>query len=80
MSNILPEYRMACRKQGISGMKKADLIGHMKKLPAFLGSVKSYRIGEKNTSCYAFNYKQLGVQLDGVDIQDDEDLTNEPPF
>lgn len=45
------------------GLPKSSLLHYLKHHPSFIGSVKSKRIGDSNTSCFAFDYDMLELNI-----------------
>jgi hypothetical protein len=55
------------------GLGKSSMLHYLKNHPSFLGAVKSKRIGEKNTSCFAFDYEALPLSIEDVKPELDSD-------
>ncbi len=63
-SRIHPLYMEGHRKQfGKNGVDHISLIHYIKHHPSYIGSVSSYRFEDSVSSCYAFDYEALKVNL-----------------
>lgn len=75
-SKIHPMYMEGHRKQfGKNGVDLVSLMHYIKHHPSYIGSVTSYRFEDSNSSCYAFDYETLKVNLERsqrVSGQDDQ--------
>jgi hypothetical protein len=64
-SKIHPMYMEGHRKQfGKNGVEMVSLMHYIKHHPSYIGSVASYRFEDSNSSCYAFDYEILNVNLE----------------
>jgi len=64
-SKIHPLYMEGHRKQfGKNGVDLVSLMHYIKHHPSFIGSVSSYRFEDSISSCYAFDYETLKVNLE----------------
>ena len=60
------------------GLPKNSLLHYLKHHPSFIGSIRSKRIGDSNTSCYAFDYDMLELSIE--DIGEDPGQVEEDIF
>ena len=64
-SKIHPLYMEGHRKQfGKNGVDLVSLMHYIKHHPSYIGSVSSYRFENSISSCYAFDYETLKVNLE----------------
>jgi hypothetical protein len=73
-SKIHPMYMEGHRKQfGKNGVDLVSLMHYIKHHPSYIGSVTSYRFEDSNSSCYAFDYETLKVNLERSQRVSDQD-------
>ena len=64
-SKIHPLYMEGHRRQfGKNGVDLVSLMHYIKHHPSFIGYVNSYRFSDSISSCYAFDYETLKVNLE----------------
>ena len=64
-SKIHPLYMEGHRKQfGKNGVDLVSLMHYIKHHPSYIGSVSSYRFEDSISSCFAFDYETLKVNLE----------------
>jgi hypothetical protein len=64
-SKIHPLYMEGHRKQfGKNGVDLVSLMHYIKHHPSYIGSVSSYRFEDSVSSCFAFDYETLKVNLE----------------
>ncbi len=77
-SKIHPLYMEGHRKQfGKNGVDLVSLMHYIKHHPSFIGSVNNYHFENSDSSCYAFDYETLKVNLARIQRVPAQ---NEPPF
>lgn len=60
------------RTSNKNGLNEATLKLYMKEQESFIGWVKQKRFKKGNTSCYAFDYEALGINLERAEDQEHE--------